>query len=117
MRAQSLAVPVASAVLGGGVTAAVLLGAGAVDHEAQRTIVQRATLVGGAGAAPGRLYRQAAPAVVAVRAHVVPRAGDDEADGSGFVIDRDGHVVTAAHLVTTATGVHVAFDGTGTVPA
>jgi S1-C subfamily serine protease len=64
--------------------------------------------------------------VVGVRARAVPvpasafdagtRRVDGMLAGSGFVLDADGHIVTAAHLVRAATDVRVSV-GDRTVPA
>jgi S1-C subfamily serine protease len=124
---------VAAALLGGGVSATCLIGAGAVGDGGTRTIVEHA-VVGGAGAmtastgAPTarEIYRRDAPGVVFIRARSVraqtsvfdlaqPESG--VSTGSGFVIDHEGHVLTNAHLVSGATDVQVSFSGARTVAA
>ncbi|MCP4444341.1 MAG: PDZ domain-containing protein [Myxococcales bacterium] len=64
--------------------------------------------------APGsfvKLVRELSPSVVHLRsshkvhggpAALLPGAGDSNALGSAFVLDRDGHLVTSAHLIGTA---------------
>jgi S1-C subfamily serine protease len=47
-----------------------------------------------------RVYSEAAPGVVTIRS-VFPAGG---AEGSGFVLDDDGHIVTNAHVVTEESG-------------
>jgi S1-C subfamily serine protease len=125
---KHVAVPVLCAVLGGVATAAVLLAAGAVDDDSP--VVQQATtlLTSGpvGGTAAGDVYRSEADGVVGVsaRALAVPPSAFDVGDrrsdglrtGSGFVLDRDGHVVTAAHLVRAADDVEVSVAGQ-TLPA
>jgi S1-C subfamily serine protease len=125
MRWRSL-LPVAlvSAVLGCtaavGIVTAFDLGGGR-----QTTVVQQAPLRGTAvesegesGLTPREIYKRDAPGVVFIRAQVVqqgqspfdfgePRQG--EATGSGFVIDRDGVVLTNAHVISGATKVTVQF--------
>jgi S1-C subfamily serine protease len=124
-----------AAVVGGGVTAAALLGVGAVDGgdeepatrspmpaEAVPTLTVTA---GGLGAR--EIYRRGAPGVVYIRAETVrtdptpfdvfdgPQAS--EATGAGFVLDEEGHILTNAHVVTGATSIEVTFSDDRTVSA
>lgn len=122
MRSQ-VAVPVLCAVLGGAVTAGALRVSGVIDPGSTRTIVQQGSLLASnavGGTAAGDVYRSGAPGVVAVRAQTVaapPTAFDDSQSdsgvvtGSGVVVDGDGHVLTAAHLVRAATAVEVDCGG------
>ena len=91
------------------------------------TVVQQAPLRGqdaasdaNAGLTPRDIYKRAAPGVVFIRAQVVeqsqspfdfgfPQEQRGEATGSGFVIDRDGTILTNAHVVSGATRVTVQF--------
>jgi S1-C subfamily serine protease len=128
MRSQ-VVVPVVWAVLGGSVTAATLLAAGVVTPGPRSTVLQQAAplLSGGpvGGTAAGDVYRQAAGGVVGVTAHLLPvppsafdtaqRRQDGTVSGSGFVLDPHGLVVTAAHLVRSASAVEVDL-GARTVP-
>ncbi len=124
-----LATPLASAVIGGGVTAGVLLGAGVVDGERDHDVYQQAPLARrrrrrqrDAGLTARDIYKRDAPGVVFVRvAHVqpTPRRSTStaparrarEATGSGFVLDDEGHILTNAHVVDGATAVAVTFSG------
>ncbi|MFP5389119.1 MAG: S1C family serine protease, partial [Thermoleophilia bacterium] len=45
-----------------------------------------------------RVFREASPGVVTIRS--VFRGGGGAAEGSGFVLDDKGHIVTNAHVVT-----------------
>jgi S1-C subfamily serine protease len=127
MRLKSL-IPVAvvSAVLGCaaavGLVVALDLGGGHTT-----TVVQQAPLRGDdtsggrdAGLTPRDIYKRAAPGVVFIRAQVVeqsqspfdfgfPQEQRGEATGSGFVIARDGTILTNAHVVAGATKVTVQF--------
>jgi S1-C subfamily serine protease len=128
MRSQ-VVVPVVWAVLGGGITAGSLLAAGAVTPGTRSAIVQQAApLLTGrpvGGTMAGDVYRDAAGGVVGVTAHALPvppsafdtaeRRADGRVSGSGFVLDPDGLVVTAAHLVRSASDVQVDL-GPRTVP-
>jgi S1-C subfamily serine protease len=70
-----------------------------------------------------RVFREAAPGVVTIRS--IFAGGGGAAEGSGFVLDRGGHIVTNAHVVTDeATGkrkpakeVFVEFPDRNIVPA
>jgi S1-C subfamily serine protease len=90
------------------------------------TVVQQAPLRGrdtsdSAGGLTARdIYKRAAPGVVFIRADVVeqsqspfdfgfPQQQRGEATGSGFVIGREGTVLTNAHVVSGATKVTVQF--------
>jgi putative serine protease PepD len=118
-------VAVVSAALGCaaavGIVAALHLGGGHTT-----TIVQQAPLRGdapsgdAAGLTPADIYKRAAPAVVFIRAQVVeqsaspfdfgfPQEQRGEATGSGFAIDRNGTILTNAHVVAGATKVQVQF--------
>jgi S1-C subfamily serine protease len=135
MTARALAIPLAAAVLGGGVTAGILLESGAVGDGHTTTIVQQAPLTSAAPASESRasgltardIYRQAAPGVVYVRARsmqttqspfeVFPRGQENVSTGSGFVLDKKGHILTNAHVVASSTDVRVSFSDHRTVVA
>jgi S1-C subfamily serine protease len=134
MTVRALAIPLAAAVLGGGVTAGILLETGAVSDGQSTTIVQQSPLTSASPASersPGLtardIYRQAAPGVVFVRARsmqatqspfeVFPRQQENVSTGSGFVLDDKGHILTNAHVVASSTDVRVSFSDHRTVTA
>jgi S1-C subfamily serine protease len=70
----------------------------------------------GDGLTVNQIYRQDSPGVVFIRAQSAQQApspldpfggGGGSATGSGFVIDRDGHVLTNAHVVEGAERIEV----------
>src|SRR5829696_3172582 len=98
------------------------------DDATTTTVVQQAPLSGAqersggdedAGALTARdIYKRDAPGVVFIRAQVVEPASSPfdfgqqqrgEATGSGFVIDRDGTILTNAHVIENARRVRVQF--------
>jgi S1-C subfamily serine protease len=127
MRWRSLIpVSVVSAALGCAASVALVVALG-LGGGHTTTVVQQAPLRGqdtaggdGAGLTPRDIYKRAAPGVVFIRAQVVeqsqspfdfgfPQEQRGEATGSGFVIDRDGTILTNAHVVSGATKVTVQF--------
>jgi S1-C subfamily serine protease len=125
MRSQVI-VPVVCAVLGGVATAAALTAMGmVVTPDSGGTVApMSATFLSAgpvSGTPAGDVYRNEADGVVGVTARtvpvvasafdVLPRQPGGLSAGSGFVLDRDGHVVTAAHLVRAAGDVRVQVAG------
>jgi S1-C subfamily serine protease len=118
-----------AAVLGGGAA----VGIGAVVDDGTETLVT--TVQEPSGAAPPsfaededarsiqEVYGTAGPGVVQVTSTAVvardPFFGAQEARslGSGFVIDKAGHIVTNYHVVEDADEVEVNFSGDDRVPA
>jgi S1-C subfamily serine protease len=72
------------------------------------------------------IYDRAAPGVVQITSHVVTTTTDIFGDqfpqeakalGSGFVVDKAGHVVTNYHVVQGARSIHVSFSNHHSVKA
>ena len=120
---------VLAAVIGGGVTAAVLLGTGAVDSGAPVTATRPPLKVkgtqaladtAGGGLGAREIYKRDAPGVVNVKAQIVrrvespfdvfPQEERGQSSGSGFVLDKSGHVLTNAHVIEGASEVTVQFE-------
>src|SRR3954462_3386341 len=135
MPARSFAIPLAAAVIGGGVTAGVLVGTGAMGPRKTTTIVQQAPLTSASPASESHaggltardIYKRAAPGVVYIRARsvqqtqspfdVFPREQEHVATGSGFVLDDKGDILTNAHVVASSLDVRVSFSDRRTVAA
>jgi S1-C subfamily serine protease len=134
---RMLAALVASAVLGGvvAVGAVALLG----GLESETTVVTSTTAApappvtssAGSGMSVNEIYERAASGVVRVNStnnstsapQVVPPGGglpgvpEQSAQGSGFVIDKTGHIVTNYHVVRDSSTVTVSFSNRDTVSA
>jgi len=120
--------PVAAAVVASGVVggAVALLAGSAVWEGSTTTIIEaapsEAPLTAQPAAVPGdqsvstvnAIYREAAPGVVQVTSSVVTQTifgtQRGEALGSGFVMDKDGHVITNFHVIQGAQHVFVNFS-------
>jgi S1-C subfamily serine protease len=126
---------VLAAVIGSGLTAAVLLGTGAADSGDDATVLGSpvtakgvSALASGAGGLSAReIYRRDAPGVVFIRAQTL-RTGPTpfdvfsspqptESTGSAFVIDKDGLILTNAHVVEAATSIQVTLSDRHTLDA
>ncbi|HEX8205182.1 MAG TPA: trypsin-like peptidase domain-containing protein [Solirubrobacteraceae bacterium] len=119
----------AGALIGGGIVAATDDDEGGGDGGTRTTIVQQAPLDTGSedgGLTPAEIYQRDAPGVVFILADVVsqsqspfdfgaPQRG--QSTGSGFVIDREGNILTNAHVVEGATNVTVQFADERTADA
>jgi putative serine protease PepD len=121
---------VLAAVLGGAVTSGILaatgsLGAGAASSGA---VIQQAAASGSSAASTSSgdvsgLYADASPGVVQITSkgnsqssgsQPFPQSGQSQtATGTGFVIDEQGDILTAAHVVDGGSSITVTFqDGT-----
>jgi S1-C subfamily serine protease len=124
---------VAAWLAGGLLVVGVLLGAGALGggsdktvttiREAAATTQTVADTTTSGGTSDEALYESTSPGVVEIKATIKgeaeaafgqePQAGESSATGSGFEVDEEGTVVTAAHVVDEATSVKVILqDGT-----
>ena len=136
LRAAELA---AVALVGGAVA---LGGAALFGKLGSHTSIQQVAPVGGGsgvanaslqppatGATPEKLYRRDAPGVVQITSTTVTQAPSDpfgfgpttpqtsQSLGSGFVIDKAGHIVTNYHVISGATRVQVSFSSQDEIDA
>jgi S1-C subfamily serine protease len=134
---RMFAIPFVSAVLGGGVVAAVIAAAGGLGTS-QKTVttVQAAPLAPSnasqqsRGLTPHDIYVRDAPGVVFVTSTIVQKTESPfglfgggetqqkgQATGSGIVIDRNGTILTNYHVVENAIKVTVSLEKGNTVDA
>lgn len=117
-RAQRVALTMAAATAGAGALAVVLVGVGAINrNERVTTVVREVTTLASTGSARA-LYARTAPGVVDVTAHVVvqeqtpfgPRTLEATQTGTGVVVDAQGRILTAEHVVENASSITVTFQ-------
>jgi len=126
-----------TALLGGGATAGILAATGNLGGDATTTtVIQRSATVPASTATAASsaaqdtdwtaLYAAASPGVVNITSEGISSSTPDPfgqgepsqgtATGSGFVVDAEGHIVTAAHVVDGASKITIRFsDGTSAV--
>jgi putative serine protease PepD len=131
-RSRLVALMLVCALLGGGASTAILAAAGAIGNgnSTTTTVLQSSGSSSGSGGGlnAGALYASASPGVVDITSKGVSSSrGNSQgspfgapqqqpqstATGTGFVVDGQGHIVTAAHVVDGASSITVKFsDGT-----
>jgi S1-C subfamily serine protease len=127
---------VAAALLGGGAALGLADAAGALDGASTVTVrevapaeSESAAQVKGGALSVNSIYRNASPGVVQITSTTAPRTTVDpffgfqteqpaqQALGSGFVIDKAGHIVTNYHVVEGAQQIEVSFSNQDTYKA
>ncbi len=127
---RMFAIPFVSALLGGGVVVAVIAATGGLGSSQKTvTVLQQSTPIApsnasrqSTGLTPHEIYVKDAPGVAFVTSTIVRQTespfgffgGESQqqgtATGSGFVINKDGTILTNYHVVENAVKVNVSFE-------
>ena len=111
----------AAALLGGGVALGGAFAAGAFEGTTT-TVVEQASssdtssavvAAASGGLSVNQIYKRSGPGVV----QITSTTGEGQALGSGFVIDKSGHIVTNYHVIEGATEIEVRFSNDDTLKA
>src|SRR2546421_13069352 len=118
---------VISGLVGGGVAVvigAILIATGAIHGGKTKTVVQQAPITQNAsdvksnGNTVSDIYKKVGPGVAYIQADVVesgnspfgfPQQQRGTATGSGFALDKQGYILTNAHVVNGGTNIQVHF--------
>jgi S1-C subfamily serine protease len=120
---KTVAFPFVAALVGGVVVAGAFLALG-VGGGTTKTVVQQSSVspvpvAAGKALTARDIYKRDAPGVVNVKSQIVqrtqspfgiPQDQQGEATGSGFVVDRQGYILTNAHVIAGASQVTVSFE-------
>jgi len=120
---KTVAFPFVAALVGGIVVAGSFLALG-VGGGDTKTVVQQSSVsprpvADGKALTARDIYKRDAPGVVNVKSQIVqrtqspfgiPQDQQGEATGSGFVVDRQGYILTNAHVIDGASQVTVSFE-------
>ena len=134
-RSSSLVRPfalfLAAAVLGGGAALGGAAAVGALSGTSSTTVVQQSSATSSAvPAAAGTalsinaIYKRSGPGVVQITSTIGSSTSSSgqfqqpsQALGSGFVLDKQGHIVTNFHVIDGATSIQVRFSNDDTLKA
>lgn len=128
--ARPFAALAVAALLGGGAALGGAWAAGALGEDTTTVVTRTVESPAPASAAPAdglsiqKIYARSAPAVVQITSNLAGASdgfgfggGGGQALGSGFVIDREGHIVTNFHVVDGAQSIQVSFSNQDTLAA
>lgn len=105
-------------IAGGAIAAEIVLSRGAaVPSESTASSLKTSAASAQPAMSPAAIYRQAAPGVVTITTESgqLPRSG--ESTGSGIVLNRNGDILTNAHVINGANQIRVTFSDGSTVSA
>jgi S1-C subfamily serine protease len=126
---RQLAVLLATAVLGAAAAVGAVALLGGFDEEGGTVVTETVTEPQTSAAPSGtgamsinEIYEEAAPGVVQINATPGsttpdPFFGQSPALGSGFIVDKAGHIVTNYHVIESGDEIHVGFSNQDTVVA
>jgi S1-C subfamily serine protease len=122
-----------SALVGGAIVALLLIAFNVVGSDTTKTVIEQAPIGqplesnNARGLTARDIYKRDAPGVAFIRANIVqqsqspfgfgPMTQQGTATGSGFVIDKNGSILTNAHVVAGASKITVSFGNKESVPA
>jgi S1-C subfamily serine protease len=129
--ARPFALLAVAALLGGGAALGGAAAVGAFDGNSSTTVVQQpsaapTTVPASAGTALSinQIYERSGPGVVQITSTIGSSTSSSgqfqessEALGSGFVLDKEGHIVTNYHVIDGATLIEVRFSNDDTLKA
>ena len=130
--ARPFALLAAAAVLGGGVALGGAAAVGALDTGSSTTVVEQQAssapstvpAASGTGLTVNEIYKRMGPGVVQITSTIGSSTSTDgqfqqssQALGSGFVMDKEGHIVTNFHVIDGATSIEVRFSNDDTLKA
>jgi S1-C subfamily serine protease len=121
----------AAALVGGAAALGGAAAVGALDGTTTTTVVQEAAPTSGTVPAVAsnalsinEIYRRTGPGVVQITSTIPASTSSSgqfqqssQALGSGFVLDKDGHIVTNYHVVQGASSIEVRFSNDDTIKA
>jgi S1-C subfamily serine protease len=128
---KPFALLVAAAVLGGGAALGGASAVGAFDGTSSTTVVQQSSAAASAVPAAAssalsinEIYKRSGPGVVQITSTIGSSTSStgqfqqsSQALGSGFVLDKEGHIVTNYHVIEGATSIQVRFSNDDTLKA
>jgi S1-C subfamily serine protease len=126
---RAFAALVAAAVLGGAAAVGATALVGGLSGDTTTVVTEAAPasqqpVVSGKSMSIAEIYRRSAPGVVQITSTIKGspssfgfKSPPQQALGSGFVLDKAGHIVTNYHVVQGADGIKVSFSNQDTVTA
>jgi S1-C subfamily serine protease len=129
--AKPFALLTVAALLGGGAALGGAAAVGAFDGASSTTVVQQPSAAAsvvpasaGTALTINEIYKRSGPGVVQITATIGSSTSatgqfqqSSQALGSGFVLDKEGHIVTNYHVIDGATSIQVRFSNDDTLKA